>query len=194
MESSEFHVPHAFKIAFVWVSIAAIFLLVAYQFDKRMSYWQRHVRNVMQPVEISAKPDLNKGLEMLFSGQGSASQAEDSRSVLYHFWATWCAPCRAEIPTLNELQKRFASSLRVVAIAVDENKEDVIRFFADQSPQFQVLWDQSRLVSEQWDVQKYPETFLLISKEKPMLMFSGPRDWNSPEAVEYFSHILGQSS
>jgi thiol-disulfide isomerase/thioredoxin len=113
--------------------------------------------------------------------------------VIYHFWATWCTPCRAEIPTLNELQKRFGSSLKVVTIAVDENKDDIFRFFGNSSPDFQVLWDQSQTIATQWGIEKYPETFFALPSEKQLIKFSGPRDWNSPEAIDYFSRVLAQA-
>ena len=193
MENTEFKVPHLFKTLFVWISIALIASLLVYQFSKRAVYWQRHVQNVMRPLVTSLEPNTRFELESLFSPVVK-STSHDSLPVLYHFWATWCAPCRAEIPTLDALSKKFGSRLKIVAVTVDENKEDVVRFFGSTVPAFQVLWDKSQLVADQWGVQKYPETFLMIPGGKTPFKFSGPRDWNSPEAIDYVSRVIGQTS
>jgi thiol-disulfide isomerase/thioredoxin len=186
MAGPEFHVPHRFKIGFVWASIIVTVALLAYQYDKRASYWGRHVTNAMQPMAISPTPVLTGELEHLFRVD---QPGPDTRAVLYHFWATWCAPCRAEIPTLNAMQKRFERELRVVTISADENKDDVLRFFANSQPQFQVLWDKSQKVSDAWGVQKFPESFLVTSDGRAF-RFTGPRDWASPEAIDYLGGLL----
>ena len=193
MENLEFKVPYRFKVVFVWLSLVMVASLITYQANKRLSYWQRHVLNVMQPEEISIQLDTTLNLTSLFEEGPVDSIDGDEGPVLYHFWATWCVPCRAEIPTLDAFQKKFKSKLRVVAIAVDENKEDIVRFFGSTTPEFQVLWDKEQLVAERWGVQKYPETFLLIPGSKPV-GFSGARDWNSSEAIDFVSRIVSQSS
>ena len=113
MQSPEFHVSHRFKIVFVWVSLFATCSLAAYQFDKRSKYWKRHVSNVMQPIMISPSHQLESDLETLFAGQLPNVKTQEAPFVIFHFWATWCAPCRAEIPTLNELQRRLGGSVKV---------------------------------------------------------------------------------
>jgi thiol-disulfide isomerase/thioredoxin len=161
--------------------------LMVYQYDKRAGYWGRHVENAMQPVTISPAPSLAEKLEPLFH---EANPVQKKPYTLYHFWATWCAPCRAEIPTLNALQKRFGNDLQVVTISADENKEDVLRFFAEHAPPFQVLWDQSQKVSQAWGVQKFPESFLVGPDGKTAIRFSGARDWSSREAVDYLNRLF----
>jgi thiol-disulfide isomerase/thioredoxin len=185
MSRADFHVPYWFKIVFVWASIVTTLALVVYQFEKRASYWQRHVANAMQPLETASIPALSADLVSLFE----ARSIDRSEPTLYHFWATWCAPCRTEIPTLNALQKHFEGQLKVITISADENKDDVLKFFSNSSPQFVVLWDKSQKVSDQWGVQKYPESFL-VSRDGRVLRFAGARDWSSPEAIEYLTRLL----
>jgi thiol-disulfide isomerase/thioredoxin len=191
MESSAFKVPHRLKVIFVWFSIAAVLFLVGYQFKKRASYMRLHVQNLMQAEAVARRPAIDERLPLIFP---SLRQSDDKRPVLYHFWATWCAPCRSEIPTLQELQKHFKGQLRVVTIAVDENKEDVLRFFGGVSPSFEVLWDQSQVVSELWGVQKFPESFFVAPGSERMIRFAGARQWNEPEVVNYVASLIAKKT
>lgn len=184
MSRTDFIVPHTFKIMFVWASIAVTLGLVVYQYEKRSNYWERHITNTMQPVASSVVPSMGNELESLY-----ASVPSLEGPVLYHFWATWCAPCRTEIPTLNALQRKFEGRLKVVTISADENKDDVLRFFAKSAPQFAVLWDKSQKMPEKWGVHKYPESFL-VQKNGKVLRFMGARDWSSREAADFLNAVL----
>ena len=62
----------------------------------------------------------------------SLSEAK-GKIVLLNFWATWCGPCRAEIPDLVDLQKRYADKLQIIALATDEDDSDVVRRFVMKS-------------------------------------------------------------
>jgi cytochrome c biogenesis protein CcmG/thiol:disulfide interchange protein DsbE len=62
----------------------------------------------------------------------SLSEAK-GKIVLLNFWATWCGPCRAEIPDLVDLQKRYADKLEIIALATDEEDADAVRHFILQS-------------------------------------------------------------
>ncbi|MEW6758946.1 MAG: TlpA disulfide reductase family protein [Acidobacteriota bacterium] len=83
------------------------------------------------------------------------------------FWATWCPPCRREIPDLKALHREFGPkglNLLAVAVAFRESKEDVIRFKQDYELPYPVLWDEENRVSEVYGVAGIP-TVILVDPE-----------------------------
>jgi thiol-disulfide isomerase/thioredoxin len=83
------------------------------------------------------------------------------------FWATWCPPCRREIPDLKELHKQYGpKGVALLAVAVDfrESREDVARFRKDYDLPYTVLWDADNTVSSAYAVEGIP-TILLVDPE-----------------------------
>jgi thiol-disulfide isomerase/thioredoxin len=113
--------------------------------------------------------------------------------VLVNFWATWCAPCVKELPSLNSLNSEFSNSknFKMVAINIGQNKEVVEKFFTDKSTQinFTVLLDENMELSE-WNVQAIPTTFLINDKGKIIYKVEGEKEWDSPEFVSFISSII----
>src|SRR5207302_3666479 len=85
------------------------------------------IRFVKNPVAAPAfqLDDLNGKPVSLAEARG--------KIVLLNFWATWCGPCRAEIPDLVDLQKRYADKFEIIALATDEDDPDEVRRFVLQS-------------------------------------------------------------
>jgi peroxiredoxin len=115
--------------------------------------------------------DLNRRAVSLADQQGEI--------VLVHFFATWCEPCREELPALNRLVARSdPGKLRVLTISVAE--VDVrVRNFVDKLPvNFPVLLDRDRSVARAWNVSALPTTFILDRNLKPRLFVERDYDWD----------------
>ncbi|MBI4353004.1 MAG: TlpA family protein disulfide reductase [Candidatus Omnitrophica bacterium] len=88
-----------------------------------------------------------------------------NKAVLLNFWASWCPPCREEIPGLIELQKRFGDSgFTVLGIDVGESKTKVQSFVGKIGINYPVVLDEDMSVSEAYRVVGIPTSFLLNSK------------------------------
>lgn len=112
--------------------------------------------------------------------------------VLLNFWASWCPPCRQEIPSMTQLAEelRGEPNFALVALSVDDDWAPVKGFFHDQAPAFQVLLDKGAKVSQSYGTSKYPESYVIDPSGKVIAKFTGPRDWTDPAAERYFRRLV----
>jgi thiol-disulfide isomerase/thioredoxin len=96
--------------------------------------------------------------------------------VLVHFWATWCPPCREELPAL--LDFAASSDVRILAVSVDREWDD-IREFLHGDPPPEVVLATSPVAAEQFGVETLPESYLVDARGRLRLRFAGARDWTS---------------
>jgi thiol-disulfide isomerase/thioredoxin len=132
----------------------------------------------LTPVGGPAKPDFS--LQDL-NGENVPLKTFKGRTVLVHFFATWCDPCREELPALNRFLKRSASNASVVAISVAEVDPRVKRFFEGAPVDFPVLLDRDRAIAKSWKITALPTTYVLDAGMKPMLVVEADFAWDSVE-------------
>lgn len=110
---------------------------------------------------------------------------------LIHFWATWCGPCRQELPALDRLARDLApQGLRVVGIAEDEGAEPVRAFLAAQPMSFPVLLDREGEVADRYMSWGIPETILVDGTGTIVWRGAGAREWDSAEMREWIEEEL----
>jgi thiol-disulfide isomerase/thioredoxin len=101
------------------------------------------------------------------------------RTVLVHFFATWCQPCREELPALNRFLARSGPNASVVAISVAEVDPRVKRFFEAAPVDFPVLLDRDRTIAKSWKISALPTTYVLDASMKPMLAVEADFPWDT---------------
>jgi thiol-disulfide isomerase/thioredoxin len=107
------------------------------------------------------------------------------RVVLVNLWATWCAPCRKEMPSLAELQKALGSDdFEVVAISVDRKGAEASSAFLKETgaDNLKLYVDPSTETLNQLQALGLPATFLIDRNGHEIGRLLGPAEWNSPEA------------
>jgi peroxiredoxin len=114
------------------------------------------------------------------------------RLVFLNFWATWCPPCREEMPGMEALYRRFAGrDFAMLAVSQDEQgAETVAPFVKEMGLTFPVLLDPEGTLPPRYGVTGYPETFLIDRNGEVVHHTIGPADWNSPEMVAYIEQLL----
>jgi thiol-disulfide isomerase/thioredoxin len=111
--------------------------------------------------------------------------------VFLNFWATWCPPCKEELPSMDMLQRRYKDDgLLVVALNDYEKKKVVKKFLADTDFSFKVLYDPSGKVSEGYRASFLPTTFFINRDGDVVARAMGFRDWDSPEAHKVIEELL----
>ena len=100
----------------------------------------------------------------LKSRQGDNLRLEDFRGqvVMLNFWASWCGPCRQEMPLMDEIYEQYKDlGFTVLAVNVDENRDEAHRFLDKVPVSYPILYDPESQVSEQYNVQAMPTTVMI---------------------------------
>jgi thiol-disulfide isomerase/thioredoxin len=124
------------------------------------------------------------------AGARHALSAFRGRFVLLNLWATWCAPCVAELPALSRLAA-FAPGLRVLAINADTGSVDAAAFLKSHHVALPVFRDSDVTMLKSFKAYGLPMTVLIDPDGKIVARAEGPADWDNPEAVAYFKRITG---
>ena len=114
--------------------------------------------------------------------------------VLLNFWATWCPPCREEIPSMAKLNTLMAGKqFQMLCVAIDDGgKGDVTAFFKDNGVSLPALCDPGSAVGKQDGITGVPETFVIDKKGKIVKKVIGGLDWSSPDVVAFLTNLAQQ--
>jgi peroxiredoxin len=112
--------------------------------------------------------------------------------VLVNFWATWCPPCREEMPSMEELYKNYApGGLELLAINIEEDGPEFLPEFMREHPHsFPVLYDTEGAVRERYGVFQFPETFVVGRDGVIVDKVVGGIDWTSPRVLSEMNRHL----
>jgi thiol-disulfide isomerase/thioredoxin len=147
---------------------------------------ERRLVEVRSPLRTS-KPSFS--LDDLAGARHDLS-GRPAPLVLVHFFATWCEPCREELPALQRLSDRVNDgSLAVFAISVGEPDVRVRRFFEPMPVTFPVLLDRDKEVAKTWQVETLPTTYVLDGALKPRLLVEGEFEWDQVKVGELLDAV-----
>ncbi|MDQ6983529.1 MAG: TlpA disulfide reductase family protein [Ghiorsea sp.] len=125
--------------------------------------------------------------------QGKLEGIPEGKVVLLNFWATWCPPCREEVPSMVKLYDKFKDQgFEIVAVSVDKRYDDVVQFVAEQNMTFMVLHDQDSDVSRNYGVFRYPESFIVDRNGVVRKHLGGAVEWMDAEYIEYIGKLLAE--
>ncbi|UCD33304.1 MAG: TlpA family protein disulfide reductase [Desulfobacterales bacterium] len=112
--------------------------------------------------------------------------------VLLNIWATWCAPCVAEMPSMEKLyQELKGEDFELLAISVDESGAEAVKPFVEKYKLgFPVLLDTKGEIKDLYQATGIPESFIIDKNGMIVDKIIGPRDWATSEAIRYFRNII----
>jgi len=107
------------------------------------------------------------------------------RPVIVNFWATWCPPCREEMPSMQRAWERLQSEgVSLLAVDVGEDPDTVFQFMGSYPVAFPILFDRDGAVSDAWPIRGLPTTFVIDPQGHIAYRAIGGREWDDPKLLE----------
>lgn len=136
-----------------------------------------------RPIPATVLPGIDGKLHNLAQHRGKV--------ILVNFWASWCPPCRAEMPSIWRLKQKLGSSrFEVIAINIGEDADTIKAFMPNKLLRdFVVLLDRQGQVSRTWDVEFLPATFVVDSEGRIQYVLHGAAKWDRKEIVQRINQL-----
>ncbi len=156
------------------------------------TYAQRPGEGLTPIADAPQAPDFH-----LSDSEGVGHRLTDYRGrvVIVNFWATWCPPCREEMPSMQRAWEQLrAEDIMMLAINVGEDEDTIFRFTANYPVEFPLLMDLDSKVTGEWPVRGLPTTFVVDPQGRLVYRAIGGREWDDAELLQAVRALRKQSS
>lgn len=146
----------------------------------------------VQPVEVGSEAPDFTAVDLATDSARSFRTTYAGEVTLVNIWATWCEPCKKEIPALQRLYEDMGPrGLRIAAVSIDEAEAGVVRqFMADFGVTFDVLHDQPGTIQQLYQTTGVPESFLVARDGRIMRIVYGDHPWDSDANRRIIEQLL----
>lgn len=153
------------------------------------------VRDELFPVEVGSRAPAFTARTV--DGTGAVRTLADYKGkvLVLNVWATWCLPCKVEMPSFERLHRMVADTgLQVVAVSIDDyvGADSVRKYAQGLGLTFEILMDSLHLIDRDYQVTGYPETFVIARDGTIRKKWIGPADWSSPANLALIRDLLAQ--
>ena len=142
--------------------------------------------------DIGQAPDFT-----LHDADGETFELAKTRGnwVFLHFWASWCGPCRKEMPTIQKLADTIQDkNFRIVMINTAEDEDTIFEFLSTIDVELNTLMDVDGLVTEVWKPRGLPTTFLINPKGEVKYQAIGGREWGEPKYANFIKKLISSAN
>jgi peroxiredoxin len=146
------------------------------------------IRNLQPMKETAPTPDFS-----LTTPDGKKISLKDFRgeTVFLNFWATWCVPCREEMPAMERLYQEYKDkNFVVLAVNVKDRKQEALAFIKELKLTYPVAFDPEAEVAALYGAWGLPTTYLIGPKGEGLARGWGPAEWYSPTSRKLFKELL----
>ncbi|MCP3687365.1 MAG: TlpA family protein disulfide reductase [Gammaproteobacteria bacterium] len=140
-----------------------------------------HATNLKPYTGKAAVPPLE-----LVDLQGKGHNLNDYKGqvVLLQFWATYCPPCRKEMPSMNRMMGKMGdTAFKILAVDMGESRAEVLSFIEEVKPEFTILMDESGKSIADWQVYAAPSNFIIGPEGRIRYTLFGGVEWDSDEMI-----------
>jgi len=144
------------------------------------------------PVASVGKPAPNFDTIDMKGNVWSLSKLK-GQVVFVNFWATWCAPCREEMPSMQRLYNKLPKDKFTMIALYNKDKPAVVKnFVAKLGITIPILDDQQNIIGQKYGLTGLPETFIIDKQGVIREKFIGPAEWDSPEYVDMLTKYINE--
>lgn len=142
----------------------------------------------VQPWPALKASPLHAGIDA--SGQSLLLKDLRGQALVINFWATWCEPCREEMPSLALLAQSQTGKLRVLAVNFKESPATVSQFVAATGLTIPTLRDPDGALARAWGIRVFPSTVLIGADRQVRSVVRGALDWHGEAAARLIAPLL----
>ncbi len=127
---------------------------------------------------------------------GAAYDLQDDKGALIfvHFWASWCVPCREEMPAIQRMTEILApEGLKIALINTAEDEDTVFTFLATLAPELRPLMDRDGQATEAWKPRGLPATYVVDQQGQVRYQALGGRAWDESAYLEFLRALIAES-
>ena len=149
----------------------------------------------IERVEVGAKAPDFKAINLATGDSVSLREHYEGSVTLVNIWATWCIPCRVEMPAMERVYQDLAArGFKIAAISIDEGSpEDVTAFAQALKLTFDILQDRSTTIQQTYQTTGVPESFLINRRGIIVKRIIGAHDWGSPVNRALVERLLNEA-
>jgi len=179
---------HRQKIIFILFSLLILamgFWMIFLKSDRPPVFFQpRGGAKIGDPAPDFLLPNLDGNLVHLGSLKGKV--------IFLNFWATWCPPCKEEMPSMESLYQRLRGRpFEMLAVSIDEEGKGAVQPFMEKySLTFPALLDREKKIAAVYGITGIPETFIIRKQGVIDLKIIGPQNWTEKKWRDYFDRLL----
>jgi len=140
-------------------------------------------------IKVTPRPAPTLNLENM-DGEKYTPYKNPSRWRFVHFWASWCGPCRREMPSIQKLIKAMSKDkLEFVIVNTAESEDTVFSFLGGVAPDINTLLDRDGLATERWRPRGLPSTYLVDPSGQIQYVVIGGQDWQNSQYQQFLRKL-----
>lgn len=136
--------------------------------------------------------DLSGTLKTLDGQDVTLMNLQEDKVMFLNIWATWCGPCREEMPSMASLYHKFSDKDFTMIAVSDEDTQSVREYLQEQPYPFTVLTDPENILGDRFDIYAIPTTLIVDSQGRLALRHTGAQEWDSPEIIDQIDQLVSQ--